>query len=437
MHILIEIFVILILILFNGMLAMMEIAIISARKVRLQQMSNNGQHGAEIALQLAEQPARLLSTVQIGITLIGILAGAFGGAMLAEKLAPWIGNVPALRAYSEGIAVALVVIAITYLSLVLGELAPKQIGLARAEKIAANFAPLMDKLAYLATPLVSILSLSSNGVVRIFGGNKSDEPLVTEEDITGLLAQGASDGVFEPLEQEMVTQVFRLVDQSAGNLMTPRVNVVFVDVEDAPEITRTNLIEGGYSRLPVVRGNLDQVIGFVRAKDLLNQCLSGQTLDLEAALQPAIFVPESTPSLELLTRFRETSTHMLFILDEYGGTQGIVTPTDIMESIVGDIPEVPDVFEPEIVQREDGSWLVDGMLPIDEFKDYFKLRALPEENEKIYQTVGGFVMTQLKRVPSPAEHFECCDLYFEVMDMDGRRVDKILIRNKQKGNLSI
>jgi putative hemolysin len=424
-----EILVILLLILFNGVLAMMEIAIVSARKVRLRQMAENGHTGAQTALDLAEQPARFLSTVQIGITLVGILAGAFGGATLAESLAAWLGErFPPLQPYSESIAVTLIVVIITYLSLVIGELAPKQIAMARAEQLAADYAPWMDRLARLTAPLVGFLSASSNGLVRLLGGSASDEPAVTEEDITGLIEQGMSDGTFEIEEQSMVEQVFRLGDQRADDLMTPRVAVSYLDVKDSPAKIRQQLLECGYSRLPVVQGNLDQVLGFVRARELLKQSLNEQPLDLHAALQPATFVPESTSAFELLARFRECGTHMLFVLDEYGGTQGIVTPTDILEAIVGDIPETPETFEAEIIAREDGSWLVDGMLPIAELKDFFNLRALPAEEDNLYQTVGGFVMTQLRRVPQTADQFECGGLSFEVMDMDGRRVDKVLVK---------
>lgn len=422
-----EIIIIFALILLNGMLAMTEIAVVSARKVRLKQMAGEGNSGASIALDLAEDPTQFLSAVQIGITLVGILAGVFGGATVATELANVLEGIPLLANYSDTISVTIVVLLITYLTLVLGELAPKRIALTRTETIAATMAPLMNWICRATSPLVSLLSASTSLVLRLVGIRPSGGPSVTEEDIKVLIGQATLEGVFEPVEERMVEKIFRLGDRHVNELMTPRLEVTYMDVSDSPDILLDKVASSGYSRFPLVKGNMDEVLGLVQAKDLLMVCMQGETIDLNSIKQKAIFLPENTPAFQVLERFRETRLHMAFVLDEYGGVQGIVTPMDILKAIVGDIPDIDEVYDPDIVHRPDGSLLLDGMLTRDELKDLLDLKDLPGEGEHIYDTLGGLVMTQLGRVPTSGDSFEWQGIRFEVMDMDGRRVDKVLV----------
>ena len=412
----------------NGFLAMCEIAVVSARKVRLQQLCESGKAGARVAMELAEQPARFLSTVQVGITLVGILAGVFSGATLADELARVLGAFPVLAPHSQTVSLFCVVLGVTTLTLVLGELVPKQIALHKAETIAAGVAPFMLGLSRLASPVVRLLSFSSNLVVRLAGIRPSEEPSVTEEDIKILLEQGEEDGVFEPKEGEMVQQVFRLGDQRVSELMTPRLDVVFLDVEETCDEIREKIATSGFSRFPLVQGGMDHILGLVRAKDLLPHYMLGECPDLKTVAQPGLFVPENTPVMQLLEEFREKRLHMAFVLDEYGNIQGILTPTDILEAIVGDMPDMDETYEPEVVQREDGSWLMGGMISLDKLKETLDVKELPNEEENAYQTLGGLLMMVLSKVPAAGDVYEWNQLRFEVVDMDGHRVDKVLVR---------
>jgi putative hemolysin len=424
---LLEILLIVLLIIANGVFAMSEIAVVSARKVRLQQRAEAGDARARVALELANAPERFLSTVQIGITLIGILAGAFGGATIAETLAAEIGRVPMLAPYSEAISLSIVVLMITYLSLVIGELAPKQLALNNAEGIASAIARPMLALSRVASPLVRLLGVSTRFVLRVLRVRASSEPPVTEEEINIMIEQGTSMGVFERTEQEMVKRVFRLADQRVITYMTPRTEIIWLDLDDSPEDIRHKVTIGGHSRFPVAHGSLDQVVGLVYAKDLLAQSLAGQSIDLQSVLRPALFVPESVPAMAMLERFKQAHVHSALVLDEYGGLQGMTTINDILEAIVGDIPLMDELFRPEVVRREDGSWLIDGLLSIDEFKEVVQIDELPHEEEGGYRTVGGLVMATLGRVPVTGDHFDWKGLRLEVVDMDGHRVDKVLV----------
>lgn len=422
-----EMVFVVLLVITNGVFAMSEIAVVSARKVRLQQRADTGDRGAYIALELAKTPSQFLSTIQIGITLIGVLAGAFGGATLAEELAAELSRVRFLAPYSEAIGVSIVVVGITYLSLVVGELAPKQLALNNAERIASTVAPLMQTLSRVASPAVRLLSFSTELVLRALGMRPSSDMPVTEEEIKLMIEQGTQVGVFVPAEQEMVKQVFRLADRTVGALMIPRPEVIWLDPNDSLEEVRHKITASGYSQFPVAQDDLDNVLGLVYAKDLLAQVLSGQPADLKAALRPALIVPESMLVLEVLERLKETRSQVVLVIDEYGGFQGLITIHDILEAIVGDIPLPDEVAEAEVVRREDGSWLMDGRLLVDELRDIIRLKKLPYEGERHYQTLGGLVMTCLGRIPSTGDHFEWGGLRFEVVDMDGRRVDKVLV----------
>ena len=430
-NITLEILVIFLLFIANGIFAMSEIAVVSAKKVRLQERSNKGNVGARAALELANAPEDFLSSVQIGITLIGILMGALGGGTLAEALAAGLKRVPLLSPYSEAIGVGLVVLGLTYLSLVIGELVPKRLALNNPERIASAVARPMRWLSVLTSPAVRLLTVSTDGLLRLLRVKPSTEPPVTEEEIQVLIEQGTQAGVFEEAEQDMVTGVFRLGDQQVSTIMTPRTEIVWLDLEDSPEETRRKITESAHTLFPVGQGSLDNILGVVQSKDLLTRCLAGhQPVDLKAVLQRALLVPETKPVLQAIELFRESRTHIALVIDEYGGLQGMVTINDILEGIVGDLPAVGEA-PPGAVQREDGSWLLDGLMPVDEFKEVLQIGELPGEDRGYYHTLGGFVMTRLGHIPSAADHFEWGRLRFEVVDMDGRRVDKVLVTPAQ------
>jgi putative hemolysin len=422
-----ETLVIFLLIAANGVLAMSEIAIVAARKTRLQQSANSGDTGARAALELAAHPNRFLATVQIGITLVGILAGAFGGATLAYKMERLALTVPALAPYAAVIGVGVVVVGITFFSLVLGELAPKRIALVHAERIASTVSVPMRFLSSLASPLVRLLGLSTDAVLRAFKIKPSSEPHVTPEEIKILVEQGTELGVFEESEQDMIEGVLRLDERKIGAFMTPRSQMVWINATDPTEVLRTKITGSRHSRFPVILGSFDTVLGFVSLKDLLKQSFSGQPINIRQALTPPLFVPETASALKVLDLFRREGAHFALVTDEYGGIQGLVTDRDILEAIVGEIPSRDEPGEPEVTVREDGSWLVDGLLNIDRLKELIEMDQMPEEESGRYHTVSGFMMTQLGSIPAVGQHFEWKGFRFEVMDMDGRRVDKVLI----------
>ena len=425
--VMLEVSVVVLLILLNGIFAMSEIAVVSARKTRLRQWAEEGNAKARAALELANNPNQFLATIQIGITLVGILAGAFGGATIAKELSVILNDISWLAPYSHPLSLALVVVVIAYLSLIVGELVPKRLALNNPERLAMAIAAPMQVLSRVAYPAVHLLGLSTELLLRALGMKPSTEPLVTEEEIRALIEQGTQAGMFEEAEQEMVERVFRLGDRRVSAVMTPRTEIVWLDREaSALEIRRT-ITESAHSRFLVADGSLDNVLGVVHSKDLLAHILGEQVVNLEATLQQPLYVPESMRALKVLELFKQSGTHIALVIDEYGGIQGLVTPSDILEAIVGDLPEAGEQVEPLAVQREDGSWLVDGMLPVDEFKDLFDLGELPGEDQGIYQTLAGFVVMQLGRIPAATDYFVWEGLKIEVVDMDGNRVDKVLV----------
>lgn len=426
--ILFEIVAILMLVVFNGVLAMSEVAIISARKVRLQHLSERGVTGARTALELANSPNHFLSTVQIGITLVGILAGAFGGATLSEQLGLRLAAFPALAPYSEAISFTIVVLIITYLSLIIGELVPKRLGLSLAERVAVRVAKPMRLLSVVSSPVVRLLSFSTESVLRLFGAHRVEEQPISEEEVKILIRQGTAAGIFDPSEQDMVMNVFRLGDRRVEALMTPRRDIGWLDVKDTVAEVRRKLAAHPHTRLPVADSNLDNIIGVVRARDLLVNCLAGKALDLRAAMLAPLFVPEGTPALKVLERFRQTGIHLAVVVDEYGVTQGLLTHHDIIEAVVGDIPSPGLNEEPYAVRRDDGSWLVDGAIPIDEFNQIFGVKPLRAEERSDFQTLAGLVLKVMGRIPTSGDRFEWGGLRFEIMDMDRRRVDKVLVQ---------
>lgn len=422
-----EIAIILLLVLINGIFVMSEIAIISARKLRLQQRADEGDENARAALELARSPNRFLSTTQIGITLISILAGAFGGATLANQVAARLNEVAQLAPYSGALSVAIVVLGIAYLSLVIGELVPKRIGLNSPERIAAIMASPMNMLSKIASPIIFILGASTDLILSILKVKPSIEPPVTEEEIKILIEEGTRAGVFEETEQDIMERVFRLGDRRADTIMTPRSEIVWLDVEDTPEEIQKKISSGPYSLFPVCKRRLDNVLGIVQAKDLLSCTIKDLKVDLKSSLLPPQFIPESMRALKVLERFKQTGIHLAIVLDEYGSVRGIVSLTNILEAIVGDIPHIQELAEPQIVRREDGSWLLDGMLSVDEFKEALNIDELPGEESGIYQTMGGFMMMHLDKIPIAGDHFTWNGYRFEVVDMDSHRVDKLLV----------
>ena len=422
-----ELLFIVVLIVFNGLLAMAEMAVVSARKTRLQRRCEDGDDKARAALELARDPADFLSTVQIGITLVGVLAGAFGGATIAAKLSEWLQEIPALAALGDALAITIVVVIITYFNLVLGELVPKRLALSRPEDIASRVAGPMRRLAWISTPLVRFLSGSTDLVLRILGVRKTDDAPITEDEIKILLEQGTQAGIFAEAEQDMVEAVFRFGDRHVGALMTPRTEITWLDLEDPVEENQKKILGGVHARFPVVRGDLDNIVGLVQAKDMLAGFLTGKGFDLESILVEPLIVPKSTTALRVLEMFKESGIHTAFVIGEFGGFDGLVTIFDILEAIVGDIPILGESLEPEITQREDGSWLVDGLFPVDEFKEIFNIRQLPGEGRGYYHSMGGFVMSHLGRIPATGDYFDWGGMRYEVVDMDGLRVDKVIV----------
>ncbi|HEY9695583.1 MAG TPA: hemolysin family protein [Oculatellaceae cyanobacterium] len=423
----IEILIILLLTIVSAIFVMSEMAIVSSRKVRLQNMANQGDAKANVALKLANDPNQFLATVQVGITLIIIVSGAFGEGTISKRLLPLLKNVPLLARYSDAIASTIAIMLITYLTLVIGELVPKRLALNNPERIAAALAIPMRMFAKVASPIVHILSASTDTVVRLIGIQPSTDPQVTEEEIKVLIEQGTEAGTFEEAEQDMVERVFRLGDRRISALMTPRPDIIWLDLEDSSEINRLKMLDSGHSRFPVCQGDLDHALGVIHVTDLLSRCLASQSLDLTVSLRQPLYVPESTRGLKVLELFKQTGTHIALVVDEYGVIQGLVTLNDILEEIVGDLPSIEQHEEPLIVQREDGSWLLDGMLSVEEFVELFEADEISAEQRGNYHTLGGFVIMQLGRIPTAADHFEWNGLRLEVMDMDGNRVDKVLV----------
>lgn len=422
-----DILIVLLLIALNGFFAMSEFALVSARKARLQQSAEEGNPRALAALELANAPNQFLSTVQIGITLIGVLSGAFGGVTLAHKFGGFLARYPLLEPYSDSIALGSVVVVITYLSL-LGELVPKRLALSDPERIAARVAGFMHMLSKIAHPAIRLLSASTEFLLRFRRAGGAGRAPITEEEIKILIGQATVAGVFEEAEKEMVQRVFRLGDRRAGSLMTPRQKIEWIDLGESSEKNRRKILNSPYSRFPVCQGKLSNVLGVLHVKALLNRNLSGHSVDLRSLVEQPLFVHENMHVLNVMESLRKSGTQMALVIDEYGTIEGLVTFTDILEAIVGEIPSLDQLEEPRIVRRKDGSYLVDGMLPADEVKELFNIRKLPGEGLGYYETMGGFVMTFLRRVPSEGDSFSCCGLSFEVVDMDGHRVDKVLVK---------
>lgn len=426
-----DLLLIVLLILLNGVFAMSEIAVVSSRKSRLQNLADDGSLGAEAALRLHQEPASFLSTIQVGITLVGILNGAVGEAAIADPLAEWFSRVPLLEPYARGIALTITVVMLTYFSVVVGELVPKRLALLAPEGIAALMARPMMILARITHPLVVILSGSCSALLRLVGARRKDEPPVTDDEIKVLMEQGAEAGVFHESEQEIVSNVLRLDEQRISAIMTPRRDMFIIDLDEGEAVVWQRLIDTSFSRVVVCRDGLEQVLGVLQTGDLLKKALPGQGVtlaDLEALLRPPLYVPESVTTTQLLESFRRARLQFALIVDEYGEVQGLVTLTDVLAAIVGElsVPEAPE--DRDMLQREDGSWLVDGDVGIERLKSVLDIGDdLPGEEEHSFNTVGGLIMHVLGRIPAPTDHFEAVGWRFEVLDMDRNRVDKVLL----------
>lgn len=376
-----ELLMIFILILVNAVLAMSEAALVASRKARLQQQAGEGNKSSALAIKLIEDPNIFLSTIQIGITLIGVLAGAVGGATIAESLAVVLHNIPYISEYSTSIALGIVVLSITILTIWLGELVPKRLGLNSPEKIAQVVAGPMLFLSVVFSPFIKLMSGATNFVLRLMGVNPSTDPPITEEELQVLINQGTQAGVFEESEQDMVEGVFSLGDQRVYSLMTPRTEIVWLDIDNTLEEIREKIADCPYSRFPVRQDTLEAIVGIVKSRDLLVASLFGNELKLKEFVKPAFYIPETMFASRALEILKEKNTELLLVVDEFGGVQGLLTINDILEEIVGEM----EGAEPQATQRQDGSWLLDGMLEIDEFKEIFNFNILPHENE--YETL--------------------------------------------------
>jgi putative hemolysin len=428
-NLLLQIAIIVALTLLNGLFAMSETALVSSRKERLKQRADAGDGKARTALELADEPTRFLSTVQIGISLIGVLAGAFGGATLAEPLSSALRSVPGLAPYSWPVAFGIVVAAITYLSLIIGELVPKRLALNDPEAGASVMARPMRFLSTLASPGVWVLEASTNVVLRLLRADRSGNPPITEQEVETLLLEGERAGVFEQEERELVGRALRLDDRPVRELMTPRPKIVWLDADDPPQEHRRLIIEQRHSYYPVARGDLDNLLGLASVKDAWARMMTGEHVDLLEALRQPVFVPEGVPATAALEAFKRSGMQVALVIDERGNCEGLLTPTDILEALVGEVPDSHNpAKEPPIVHRADGSWLVDGLLAAEELKVRLGLRELPNEAQGGYQTVGGLVMDQLGRIPVEGDRFGWSGFSFEVLDMDGHRVDKVLVK---------
>jgi putative hemolysin len=431
-----EVLLIACLLVLNGLLAMSEIAIVSARKARLRQRADNGDQGAAAALALSEEPARFLSTVQVGITLVGILAGAFGGATIAEQIGVALQTYPLIAAYGEAIGLGVVVLGITYLSLIVGELVPKRIGLNNPERIASRVARPMRLLSIAAGPLVSLLTVSTDVVLRMLQVRPSQEAAISEEEVRVLIAQGTEAGVFEEAERELVESAFELGETRVEELMTPRPLVDWLDADDPPDAAWQTSLDSSHSYYPVCRGELDQVVGVLSLTELAQHLLAGLRPKLPDLARQPLFIPAQSSAFSALEQFKQVRSRLALVLDEHGGIAGVLSPTDVLEALVGELAPAEGEERMGPVRREDGTWLLDGLMPLDEAADVLDLKQRGPEDDVDVQTLGGLAMAALGRIPAPGDRFDWRGRFFEVLDMDGRRVDKVLALSKSDPDAS-
>lgn len=425
--------ILLLLVLTNGFFALSELALLKARRARLERRAVKGERGAKAALALLKEPGRLLSAVQVGMTLTGVLAGALGGATLAAPLAELLGRAAWLRPYSMIIALALVVGGITYVSLVLGELFPKRLALRHPTSLACAVAPALKFLMIAAAPVVWLLNASSNTLMRMIPARSKTEPAVTEEEIKLALAQGVEEGILGPEEYAMVREVLRLSDRPVSLLMTPRSEIVFLAADEKPERVIEVISKTRHPEFPVYDGRQDNVLGLLNAKDYLLGLVSGRKPPLRESLREPLFVPSTRSALEVLELIKRRHAHLALCVDEHGGIEGLVAPRDFLGTIVGDETADSREHERQALRREDGSWLLDGTLAVDEFKEVLKLPDLPGETSGRYRTLAGFMLHLFGRIPSEGEAIEWNNYRFEIADMDSRRIDKVIVKKKDDG----
>lgn len=422
-----DIFTILVLIGLNGIFAMAEIALVSVRKARLEQRAQEGDRKAQVALDLSQDPKTLLSTAQFGITLVGTLSSALGGATISRELQALLAPLPLVGPYAELIGLALVVLLITYVSIIIGELVPKTVGIAHAEAIAIALARPMRALARVASPAIRFFKWSTDRVLSALGIRTDVESEVTQDEIKIMIEQGAEAGVLEEEEHEMVERVFRLGDRLITMLMTQRQDVVWIDAHEHTDESLKRMVASNHSYFPLCDGELDRVIGMISIKDVLLKYTNNEKVDLQALVRPPLFIPDNLSALRALSRLKETKTHIAVVLDEYGSLEGVVTLNDFVEAVLGELAQANSEDKPDVVTREDGSWLVDGRYASDELRDLLEVSSLAEEERGDYQTLAGFVMTILGRVPTTGDHFTWGGFRFEVVDMDGNRIDRVMI----------
>ena len=421
-----EIIIILILIILTGYLSMAELAVVSVRKAKMQKYIEEGNKNAEIVLELLKDPNEFLSTVQIGISLIGVLTGAFGGVTLSEPLANAISFIP----YSQPISVAIVVIITTYLTLVVGEIVPKVIALNDPERISLKVAKSMVILEKVSKPVSFILAKSSSFLLWVLRIENKNDDVVTEEEIELMIKEGREDGTIEQEEEDIIKRVFKLDDQKVESIMTPRNEIIWIDLEDDKDINKVKIIESKRSIFPIASGELDDFIGVVQAKDILSAMFGDDEFDIHKIVKEPLVVSEHLETLELLKEFKENQgyVHMSLVVDEFGSVEGLITLNDLLEGIVGDIPGIDEEDEPQATQRNDGTWLIDGRYPIDKFKEIFDFNeTLPDEEEDGYTTLAGFILSLSGKIPNEKDRYECGRFIFEIMDLDGHQIDKILV----------
>lgn len=407
---------------------MSEIAIVSSKRIRLQRLAENGSRGAQAALDLSDSPSRFLSTIQVGITLIGIFNGAFGEASLVARLTPNLETVPFIGEYAREIALAIVVIGITFASLILGELVPKRIAMQYPETVASMIAAPMLWLSRLMGPFVKILTVTTEFMLRLLGLHQKKDDAVTEEEIAGLLREGTNAGLFEKTEHDIVSRALRLDDQRVGALMTPRMDVHYIDLEEPLEKSLMKIAESSYNRFPVCKGDLSHIVGVIHAGSLFEQTIRGQQFDISSVIKPPLFVPETISAMQLLETLKKNRAELALVIDEYGEIEGIVTLSDVLGALVGDVSIIDQNHEVDAVQREDGSWLVDAGVSFDRFRELLDTDVqFPEESAGAYHTLAGFVMTWLGHIPKISDYFEWEGYRIEVVDMDRNRIDRLLI----------
>jgi putative hemolysin len=422
-----EIIVIVVLLMLNGIFAMYEIALVSARKSRLEEKAKFGNTGARTALKLLNEPEKILSAIQVGITLVGIISGAYGGIAFTDNVVPIFENIPQLAPYSHTLAVVLVVGLITYFSLIIGELVPKTIALNNPEAIAIFLSPAMNLLGKFAYPVIWFLSISTKLVIKLFRIKDKKEVPVTEEELRILLKQGSEHGVIEKEESDIINEVIRFGEKRAGTIMTHRLDVEWIGISDSVDQIIVKAQNAPYSRLPVCNKSIEDIKGIVAVKDLFSCYISTGTIDFASLLHDPLYIPEQLPAIKVLEQFRETRNHFGIVVNEYGSMEGIITLHDVTENIMGDLPAIEDNDEPEVFRRDDGSFLIDGSMLLEDVEDLLELKTLyePGEEESNINTIGGFAMFRLKRIPKTGDKFKVRDKIFEIVDMDGNRVDKL------------